>query len=180
MFVSGPVGTSVIGLVRGADRVGDEVDRVPSSRARVVGGGSDGPSIPLSPWTYSATNGSRRAAGRSAGGDRDVGAAGELEQLQRVDRRLLERLVPVDGRDADELDLRAREREQERDRVVVARGRSRAGSSSRRSISSTSAAVGSDGCAPGREAAIAPAAQARRERLLARRGPRAARRGGRR
>ena len=67
------------------------------------------------------------------------------------------------GRHADEVDLRAREREQERDRVVVPGvaveddGRRHRGS-----IASTSAAVGSDGWAPKRDAASAPAAQARR------------------
>ena len=50
-----------------------------------------------------------------------IGAAGELEHLERVQRRLLERLVAVDGRDAEQLDLRAGEREQDGDRVVVAR-----------------------------------------------------------
>ena len=54
-----------------------------------------------------------------AGGDRHVGAADEREHPERVVRRLVERLVAVRRRDADELDLGAREREQERDRVVV-------------------------------------------------------------
>ena len=57
--------------------------------------------------------------------DRDVGAAHELEHAEGVLGRLVERLVPVDGRDAEQLDLGAREREEERDRVVVARDRSR-------------------------------------------------------
>ena len=58
MFVSGPVGTSVIGSSEA--RI---VSAMKSTACRgsgsVVGAGSDGPSIPLSPWTYSATNGSR-------------------------------------------------------------------------------------------------------------------------
>ena len=64
--------------------------------------------------------------------------------------------------DADQLDLRAREREQERNGVIVPRvaidenGRRHAATSA-----STSRAVGSDGWAPGRDAAITPAAQAR-------------------
>ena len=52
-------------------------------------------------------------------GDRHVGAVDEREQPEGVVRRLVERLVAVRRRDADELELRAREREQERDRVVV-------------------------------------------------------------
>ena len=51
--------------------------------------------------------------------DRHVLPAHEREHAERVVRRLVERLVPVDGRDADEIDLRARERKQERDRIVV-------------------------------------------------------------
>src|SRR5829696_8628286 len=51
--------------------------------------------------------------------DGDVVAADEVEHADRVRRRLLERLVPGDGRDADQLDLRAGECEQERDRIVV-------------------------------------------------------------
>ena len=65
MFVSGPGRDERDRLVRGADRVGDEVDRVPRDRARSSAAGSVGPSIPLSPWTYSATNGSR-TNGRAA------------------------------------------------------------------------------------------------------------------
>jgi hypothetical protein len=57
----------------------------------------------------------------SARGDRDVGAADELEDAERVGGRLRERLVAVRRRDAEELELRAREREEDRDRVVVAR-----------------------------------------------------------
>ena len=56
-----------------------------------------------------------------AGGDRDVGALHELEDAQRVRGGLLERLVAVGRRDAEELELRAREGEQQRDRVVVPR-----------------------------------------------------------
>ena len=54
-----------------------------------------------------------------AGRDRDVGPADELEHPQRVRGRLLQRLVAVRRRHAEELDLGAREREQQRDRVVV-------------------------------------------------------------
>ena len=38
--------------------------------------------------------------------DRDVRAVDELEDLERVRRRLLERLIPRDGGDAEHLDLR--------------------------------------------------------------------------
>jgi hypothetical protein len=53
------------------------------------------------------------------GRDRQVAAADVLEDAKCVCRRLLERLVAGDRRDAEELDLRARQGEQERDRVVV-------------------------------------------------------------
>jgi hypothetical protein len=58
---------------------------------------------------------------RCAGRDGDVGAARELEELERVPGRLVERLVARDGRDPEQLDLRARERQQKRDCVVVPR-----------------------------------------------------------
>ena len=100
-----------------------------------------------------------------ARGDRDVGAAGELEHLERVAGRLVERLVARDRRDAAQLHLRRREREQDRDRVVVAgiavdddRGAHRS--------ASTSSAVGSDVCAPKRDAASAPGDARAAERLL--------------
>ena len=99
-----------------------------------------------------------------ARGDGHVAPAHELEHAERVRGRLLERLVAGDGRDAEELELRAGEREQEGDRVVMARvavehdGRRLAHAAR---ISSISAVVGSEGCAPALEAAIAPAAHAR-------------------
>ena len=163
-FVSGPTGTSVTGRseprIRSARKsTACSVDR--ASLRRAAGRGRRGRSPR---GRRAATNGSRRS-GRSAPAATGTSLApDELEHPERVRGRLLERLVARDGRDAEQLDLRAREGEQERDRVVVPgvaveedRDRSRA-----RVSSSTSAAVGSDGCAPGREAAIAPAAQARR------------------
>ena len=131
-----------------------------SATGAALGGGSVGPSSPVSPWTYAATNGSR-TSGRSAPAATGTSrAADELEHAERVRRRLLERLVAGDRRHAEQLDLRAREREQQRDRVVVAR-----------------VAVEEDRVVmqyrvylvrgrqrrlrAGREAAIAPAAQAR-------------------
>ena len=53
------------------------------------------------------------------GGDRDLAATGQVEHAQGVRRRLGERLVPVHGRDAEQLQLGARERQQQRDRIVV-------------------------------------------------------------
>src|SRR5207253_538351 len=95
--------------------------------------------------------------------DRDVVAAGEVEHANRVGGRLLEGLVARDRGDAQELELGGRQGEQERNRVVmtwIALQQDR-GRHSARSIASISPAVGSDGWAPKREAAIAPAAQAR-------------------
>ena len=84
---------------------------------------------------------------RRARGHRHVGPARELEHLERVSGRLVERLVPGDRRDGEELDLRAGERKEHRDGVVVAgiaveNDRNRAHAA--RAVS-TSAAVGSDG-----------------------------------
>src|SRR6266849_3890856 len=98
------------------------------------------------------------------GGDGDVGASCKLEHADRIRRRLVERLVAGGGGDAEQLHFRRGYREKQRDRVVVPRV---AVDEDRRrahplSIASTSSAVGSDGCAPNRETASAPAAHARR------------------
>src|SRR5262249_51717299 len=90
--------------------------------------------------------------------------ARELEHAQCVVRRLVERLVAGDGRHADEVELRRGDGEQKGDRVVVpgiaVEDDGRRGHAP--SIAATSSAAGREGCAPKREAAIAPAAQARR------------------
>ena len=82
-------------------------------------GGSAGPSSPLSPWTWDATVSSRDERPVGPGGDGDVVATDEVEHAERVRGRLLQRLVAVHGRHAEQLELGAREREQQRDRVVV-------------------------------------------------------------
>ena len=118
-FVSGPVGTSVTAPSRA--RIASAMKLTACSAARRPrGGGSSGPSSPLSPWTCAATDGGAHERPLGAGRDRHVAATGELEHAQRVRRRLVERLVAGDGRDAEQLELGRGEREQERDRVVVA------------------------------------------------------------
>ncbi len=110
MFVSGPVGTNVTGWRRRSERVGDERDRVVGDRQGASAAGSDGPSRPLSPCTCAATA-SSRWSGRSAPlRPVRLSRADELEHTERVRGRLLEGLVAVRRRDAEELDLRARER----------------------------------------------------------------------
>ena len=65
---------------------------------------------------------SSRVSGRSAPAATGTSSRpDEREHVQRVVGRLLERLVAVHGRDAEQLDLGACQRQQERDRVVVAR-----------------------------------------------------------
>ena len=56
-----------------------------------------------------------------AGRDGDVAASGELEHAERVGGDLVDRLVPGDRRDAEDLELGAGQGEQEGDRVVLAR-----------------------------------------------------------
>ena len=162
MFVSGPVGTSVILPSRRADLVGQVVDRVlllgRARGRRQVGAVEPGLAVHVRRDVALAQE---RLVG--AGVDRDVGAARELEHAQRVGGRLVERLVARDGRHADELELGRGDGQQEGDRVVVTgiaveddRRRSHAAS-----IASTSRAPGREGCAPSRDAASAPAAHAR-------------------
>ena len=94
--------------------------------------------------------------------NREVGS-GELEHAQRVGSGLLQCLVAGDGGDAQQFDFQAREGKQQRDRVVVTRVTVEQDLRRHKlRISSTSRAVGSEGWAPGLEAAIAPAAHARR------------------
>ena len=57
----------------------------------------------------------------AAGVDGDLGASGELAHRPGVEGDLLEAVVAADGRDAQEVDLRAPEREEDRDRVIMAR-----------------------------------------------------------
>src|SRR5262249_53373664 len=84
----------------------------------------------------------------------------ELEDPQRVRRRLVERLVAGDGRQRDERGLRRGEREQDRDGVVVA------GIAVEDHIhEKTSSSVGIASCAPICAATQAPAVQAKRSAL---------------
>ena len=186
MFVSGPVGISVTGVGLAAIvRAMKSTACSPSGAA--PRGGSVGPSSPLSPCTCAATVSSRIERPVGAGRDRDVGPAREVEHAERVRGRLLERLVAVHGRDAEHLQLRAREREQERDRVVVARV---AVEDDRDRVSRHASAVAQDRVDLGRGRQRRLGAEPRRgeragrartrQRLLAARGPRAARRAGRR
>ena len=175
MFVSGPGRDQRDRLVRGADRVGDEVDGVPRRPARSSARQRRAVHAALA---VDVLGDERLAAERAGGadGDRHVGPADELEQLQRVDRRLLERLVAMDGRDADELDLRAREREQERDRVVVAGVAVEDDLHGASIVVYLAPAVGSDGCAPGPRRGERAGRAGAAQRLVARSRPRAARR----
>ena len=99
------------------DQLGEEVDRIRVDRR----GRRLGQVGPVEPAL--AVHVRRRAQLRAerpvgAGCDRNIGAAGELEHLERVARRLVERLVAGDGRDRRAARPRAR--------------RARAGSRSRR------------------------------------------------
>ena len=106
-FVSGPVATSITGRLALLDALLHEADGVvrecraarrrkgrPIEAALAVHVGGDGTLA-------------RERRGRS-GGDGHVLAAGELENTKRVRRRLLERLVPVRRRDAEQLELGTR------------------------------------------------------------------------
>ena len=132
---------------RAEDPLGEEVDRVLLDRCAL----RVGQARPVEPGLAMDVGGDEELAGErpvGAGCDVHVPTADELEDAQGVRRRLLERLVPGDRRDAQEVELRAREREQERDRVVVPRvavEQDRRRVAHARSISSTSAAVGSEG-----------------------------------
>ena len=120
MFVSGPVGTSVTGTGLAAIVRSHEVDCALASGAALRG--RQRRAVDAAVAVHVGRHDQlahERPVG--AGRDRDVAPPGEVEHAHRVRRRLRERLVPVHGGDAEQLDLRTREREQQRDRVVVAR-----------------------------------------------------------
>ena len=161
MFVSGPVGTSVTGRGCAERRLGDPVDRVLAARARgrrrQVGAVEAGLAMDMRRRREALA---RADAARPAA-TRDVVATKMVEHADRVCGRLLHRLVPGHGGHAQQLDLGAGKREHQRDRVVVARVAVEDDPGHVASISSSSPAIGSEGCAPNREAARAPAAHAR-------------------
>ena len=124
MFVSGPVGTSVTGCRRCPDGVGDPGDGVGRDRldARRRERRAVEPALAVDvrgddELPLERLGGARR--------DRHVAPSRQLEHPERVGRGLLERLVAVRRRDAEQLELRAREREQQGDRVVVPGSQSR-------------------------------------------------------
>ena len=162
-MVSGPIGTSVTGPSRPIARRGSRPRARPTGPrcgARQLG--------PVEPGLAVDVGGDEAARGRAGGRrpPRPATSAAPASSSTRIAFAVVFSSVwlPGDRGDAEQLELGARKREQERDRVVVARvavdedrGRRHAAS-----IASTSAAVGSEGCAPKREAASAPAAHARR------------------
>ena len=86
------------------------------------GGGSAGPSRPLSPWTWEATVSSRSSGRVGAGGDGNVGAAGQVEHAEGVLPSSSRAVwLPCTVVTPSTLELGAREREQQGDRVVVPR-----------------------------------------------------------
>jgi hypothetical protein len=99
---------------------------------------------------------------RSADVHRHVRPLDELQDLQRVGGRLPESLVARDRGDPEDIELGRGQCQQERDRVVVPWiGIEDELGHRRWSMASTSPNVGSEGWAPCREAASAPAAHAR-------------------
>ena len=103
MLVSGPTGT------RTTPSFSSTVFAMKSiacpSAGFVVGAGRSGPVEPA--LAVHVRGGPLLADERAVAADvdRDVRAVDELEDLERVRRRLLERLIPRDGGDAEHLDL---------------------------------------------------------------------------
>src|ERR1019366_8137581 len=144
--------------------IGDQGRRDPVDRVRGLGGSGWRRQVwPVEPGFAVHMRGDVALAdqgARRAGGDRDLAVADMVKDADRVCRRLVERLVAGDRGHAEQRYLGAGERQQERDRIVVARVAVEDDVRHGAMMASTSAAVGSEGCAPGREAASAPAAQA--------------------
>ena len=119
-FVSGPVATSVTGRPAPATSASVSAS-APSGRGAAAGSGRSAPSRPLSPWNSTGVQVSRRSARSAPARHRDVVPAEQGQDAQRVARRVGQRRVAADGRDPQQLQLRAREGERDRQGVVVAR-----------------------------------------------------------
>ena len=119
-FVSGPSGTRVTGVLGREQALGEEFDRVLLDRSATRGGEIGAVQAGLA---VRVGRDDELAHERPVGAGRDgeVGSSGELEHAEGIGGDLVERLVPGDGRDAEDLELGAGEREQEGDRVVLAR-----------------------------------------------------------
>ena len=119
MFVSGPVGTSVIGL-----RLAVSVSRSNRSHAPPPACAKAGevravePGLAVHvrgdvPFAHERTVGARR--------HRDLGTSDVIEDADGVCGRLLERLIAGHRGDAEQVHFRAGEGEEQRDRVVMTR-----------------------------------------------------------
>ena len=108
------------GLLGRADLLGEEGDRIvrDRGRARCRQRRPVQAAVAVDVRRDDALADERRGC---SGRDRHVVATNELEHADRVRGRLLERLVPVGRRDAEQLELGACEREEKCDRIVVAR-----------------------------------------------------------
>ena len=183
MFVSGPTGTSVTGSAEPRMRSARKSTACWAT-GRALRLGERGPveaGFPVHVGGDEELAGERAGRRRRRPGRRPGRRARARGGRSRSSSSSV--WLPGDGRDAEKVELGAREREQKRDRVVVARvavEQDRRASRTAVSISSTSAAVGSDGLRAraatrrSRRGARAP------ERLRPARGPRAGRRRGRR
>ena len=132
--------------------------------SRVAGCGRSGPSSPLSPCTWAATSCCRMNGRVGAAVDGNVGAACELEDAQRVVRRLVDRWLPATvvtpmSSTSGEATASSNAIASSWPGIAVDDDRSWCHALS---IASTSRAAGREGCAPRLEAASAPAAHARR------------------
>ena len=79
-----------------------------SGTGSALGGGRSTPSSPVSPWASAATTSSPMSGPVRAGGDWNIRPARELEDAERVRRRLVERLVSGHRGHAEDVELRAR------------------------------------------------------------------------
>ena len=117
-FVNGPVGTSVTG--RAAAATAPAIHSTASRETgSTFGGGQRRPVEPALAVDVCRDDELALQRLRRSGGDGHVRAARELQDAQRVRRGLLERLVAVGRRHAEQVELGACQREQQRDRVVV-------------------------------------------------------------
>ena len=110
MFVSGPIGAIATGSGC-SRRIRAISSTAPSGHGASLGaGGSSVVPIPLSPWTSVARTTAPTSGAGGALGDRDVVAAVGVEQPQRVLGAVADVGVAADGRDGQEVELRAARR----------------------------------------------------------------------
>ena len=117
---AGARATSVTGRLVLEDEAAHQLDGAERARGVATSAGGAIPPRPSAPCTCRAARARLEQRTPGAGGDGDVGGAGDVEDAQRVVDDLRERGVAGDAADAEHVDLGVRDGEQDGEGVVDA------------------------------------------------------------